>query len=185
MTESDLFYSGDQIRDLMLEGAALDRAVNPDHIQPAAAFISDYGLTLAHVTLRPFARGEHLQAFIELEEFARLLGAGRIIALLGGRAWSTADPIPPVSDDGDMRQRVTVIHDVTRRSARTDLYTDETSPPVAVIEERCGALDGMLHDHLANMHPATRGSDAEVRLYARLLEEAGHSVLLYRLADAA
>lgn len=56
--------------------------------------------------LRSFAPGEHAEALIELLALAAPLGADRLALSLGGRAWSLADPIPPVLDDGDLRQRV-------------------------------------------------------------------------------
>ena len=37
------------------------------------------------------------------------LGADRLAAALPGRAWSLDDPVVPVSDDGDLRQRVLML----------------------------------------------------------------------------
>jgi hypothetical protein len=73
------------------------------------AFAGDRPLLLA--TLRPFDKGAHDDAVLEVGALAMALGADRLALSLSGRAWSQQDPIPPVLDDGcDLRQRVIVVH---------------------------------------------------------------------------
>lgn len=59
--------------------------------------------------LRPYPKGEHLEAVEELLTLALPLGADRIAFCSTGRAWSMDDPVPPVSSDGDIRQRVLIV----------------------------------------------------------------------------
>jgi hypothetical protein len=74
-------------------------------------FRGDRGIVLAW--LRAFEKGAYHAAFIELIALAMPLGVDRLAVSLGGRAWSLADPVPPVVDGvGDLRQRVLVVHQV-------------------------------------------------------------------------
>jgi hypothetical protein len=72
--------------------------------------------------VRPVARDELLQALIELLALLLPMGADRIVLALPGRAWSTADPIPPVSAEADLRTPVLliVLADAHRRRCRTE-----------------------------------------------------------------
>ncbi|MEE8603296.1 hypothetical protein [Euzebya tangerina] len=63
-------------------------------------------------TLRPFTTGGHHRPVLEVLAVAAGLGADRLMISLAGRAWSLEDPIPPVSEDGDLRQPVLTIHSV-------------------------------------------------------------------------
>jgi len=63
---------------------------------------------LAMVTLRPFDPGEALGPMIEALAFLLPFGANRISAGFPGRGWSLDDPIPPVTDEVDLRQRIVV-----------------------------------------------------------------------------
>lgn len=65
-------------------------------------------LTLV-IDLRPFPPGGIEAPFTEAT--AGLLGAGctAVVAALPGRAWSLDDPIVPVLDDHDLRQRVVAV----------------------------------------------------------------------------
>lgn len=63
-------------------------------------------------TLRPFTTGGHHQPVLEVLAVAVGLGVNRLMISLAGRAWSMDDPIPPVSEDGDLRQPVITIHSV-------------------------------------------------------------------------
>jgi hypothetical protein len=64
---------------------------------------------LGSVRLRPHAPGELVTVLVEVLALLLPLGADRIVLGLPGRAWSTADPITPVADGIDLRQRVAVI----------------------------------------------------------------------------
>lgn len=61
---------------------------------------------LALVDLRPFPRGGIESPMVEAMAGVMALGANRFGAALPGRAWSMDDPIPPVTGDADLRQRV-------------------------------------------------------------------------------
>jgi hypothetical protein len=63
---------------------------------------------LGLVALRPHAPDDLVTALIEILALLLPLGTDRIVLALPGRAWSTDDPIAPVSDDVDLRQRVVV-----------------------------------------------------------------------------
>ncbi|WP_341254012.1 hypothetical protein, partial [Euzebya pacifica] len=75
-------------------------------------------------TVRPFDKGRHHDAIIEVGALAMALRANRLAISLGGRAWSRDDPIPPVLPDvGDLRQRVLVVHSVDAAAGRPECRT--------------------------------------------------------------
>jgi hypothetical protein len=59
--------------------------------------------------MRGFAKGAYHQPLTELLTLAGRLDADRVSFAITGRAWSMDDPIPPVTEDGDLRQRVLVV----------------------------------------------------------------------------
>lgn len=63
---------------------------------------------LGMVRLRPHEPGEVVKALLEVLALLLPLGADRIALALPGRAWSTEDPIAPVTDEVDLRQPVVV-----------------------------------------------------------------------------
>lgn len=69
----------------------------------------DGDVPLALLDLRPFPRGGVHAPVVEAVAGLLALGADCFAAALPGRAWSVADPIVPVSDDGDLRQRVLLL----------------------------------------------------------------------------
>lgn len=82
----------------------------------------DRGIVLAW--LRGFKRGAYHAAFVELIALAVPLGVDRLAVSLGGRAWSLADPVPPVADGaGDLRQRVLLVHQVDGHRRRAETTT--------------------------------------------------------------
>lgn len=96
--------SWDTVADAIRAGAQVDlEAGAPGGLYLAAAAGAD-GLFLA--TSRPFPKGGYADPVIELGSLAVVLGADRVAIGVTGRAWSLDDPIPPVSDEGDLRQRV-------------------------------------------------------------------------------
>ncbi len=64
---------------------------------------------LAVVGLRPFLPGEATQALLEVLSLVVPLGADRLAFASVGRVWSKDDPIPPVCEEGDLRQRAVLI----------------------------------------------------------------------------
>ncbi len=59
--------------------------------------------------LRPFDDGGPVPALIELLALLLPLGVDRLALTLSGRAWSGADPVVPVCEDGDLRQQVLLL----------------------------------------------------------------------------
>lgn len=87
----------------------------------ACASLAHHGFTytmlLAHrgdeplflALLRLYGHGDHLDPLREALTLATPLGADRVAFCSTGRAWSMDDPVAPVCDDGDLRQRVIVV----------------------------------------------------------------------------
>jgi hypothetical protein len=75
---------------------------------------------LGSARLRPHEPGQLATALLEVLALLLPLGADRLVLALPGRAWSLADPIPPVADEADLRQRVVVVvtADAHRRPCR-------------------------------------------------------------------
>lgn len=93
----------------VLVEAATDDLRSTSEVQPAlAAFAGDDWQFLAW--LRPFARGRYHDPMTEVLGLALALGCDRLALSISGRAWSMDDPVPPVTADGDLRQRVLVLH---------------------------------------------------------------------------
>lgn len=59
--------------------------------------------------IRPYEKGNHLDPIREVLTLAEPLGADRLAFCSTGRAWSMHDPVPPVCDEGDLRQRVVIV----------------------------------------------------------------------------
>lgn len=64
---------------------------------------------LVVIDLRPFPPGGVQTPMVEAMAGVLALGADRFAAALPGRAWSMDDPVVPVSEDGDLRQRVLML----------------------------------------------------------------------------
>ena len=157
------------------------------------AFDEDELLVL--VGLRPFAPGQYEGPLVEAMALVLPLGADRVSVALPARAWSLDDPVPPVTADADLRQRVltqvtidghgratpevrTRLHPFRLPSGRPDaapLVWDDALDP--------GRGEGWLPDALAAM-VAGRGRigvDATVDEYRQQLlrlHDLGHDVLL-------
>lgn len=96
-------------RHFLIDLAVTDLAGGGEVRPTLVAFCGEQPLFLA--TLRPFDQGAHLDAIVEVGALAAGVGADRVALSLSGRAWSQADPIPPVlGPDCDLRQRVIVVH---------------------------------------------------------------------------
>jgi hypothetical protein len=104
---------------LAMCAADLDAGLDP--VPTLAAFIGDRPLAL--VGLRPFAPGEIVQALVEVLALLLPLGCDRLALALPGRAWSLDDPIVPVTDDGDLRQRVLMLTVADARGRPCELRT--------------------------------------------------------------
>lgn len=72
-----------------------------------ATFSGDVPLFVAWLRAHP--PGGYTQPLIELLALAGPLGADRLGFAASGRAWSLDDPIPPVAEDVDLRQRALVL----------------------------------------------------------------------------
>lgn len=90
---------------LSLEEEALATDVPPTPL--LLAYAGD--AAIATVRLRPFPSGGLLDALIEVLSLLLHLGVDRVALALPGRAWSLDDPIPPVSDEVDLRVPVVVL----------------------------------------------------------------------------
>lgn len=96
---------------------------------------------LVVIDLRPFPPGGVQTPMVEAMAGVLALGADRFGAALPGRAWSMDDPVVPVSEDGDLRQRVLML--TTARPdepVRTwilpfDLVGDELTWHAATLDE--------------------------------------------------
>ena len=97
----------DEVLDVAV-GFAEDDLRDSDEVRPAMfAFRGEQPLFVAFV--RPFPEGGYADPLIELFALAGGLRTDRLALSMPARAWSLEDPIPPVSDDGDLRQRVLAI----------------------------------------------------------------------------
>lgn len=76
-------------------------------IPTVLAFAGDQPIGV--VGLRPFGPGGAGQALLEVLSLLVPLGADRLAFAATGRIWSVDDPIPPVCDAGDLRQRAIVV----------------------------------------------------------------------------
>ncbi len=125
------------------------------------AFARDRALAI--VGLRPFGPGEVDQALLEVLALLVPLGADRLAFAATGRVWSLDDPIVPVCDAGDLRQRALVItvadgHDPARplRGAIHPFEGDGDEltflPPVAADQVPGGPAATLLEGAVAERH---------------------------------
>lgn len=97
----------EQAEGFLLEAAAGDLAAGVSPLPSLVACIDDEVVALG--TLRPFDDEGPVPALVEVLALLLPLGVNRVALLLAGRAWSTLDPIPPVTEAGDLRARVVVL----------------------------------------------------------------------------
>lgn len=98
----------EDIDDLFVQWAAEDLEETGEIRPGLAAFAGERPRFLAW--LRPFPKGAYHKPLIELFALAGPLDADRLAVSMPARVWSLDDPIPPVSADGDLRQRALVVH---------------------------------------------------------------------------
>lgn len=96
-----------QLEQLLLDEAAPDLADGGSPLPRLAAAIDDEVVALG--VLRPFEVTGPVTALVEVLALLLPLGVNRVALRLGGRAWSAADPIPPVSDTVDLRAPVLLL----------------------------------------------------------------------------
>lgn len=98
----------DEVEELFVSCAEADLEQWGELAPALVAFSGEQLLFIAW--LRPFEKGAYHDPVIELLALAMPLDADRLALALAGRAWSFEDPIAPVSEDADLRQRVLVLH---------------------------------------------------------------------------
>jgi hypothetical protein len=78
-------------------------------VQPA--LVAFAGATLRFVAwVRPFPKGKYAKPLTELFALAAPLDCDRLMLSMSARAWSLDDPIPPVTEDADLRQRLLLLY---------------------------------------------------------------------------
>ena len=163
----------------------------PDPRPHLVGFAGDTAMVL--VGLRPFAPGAYAGPLVEALALALPLGADRVSVALPGRAWSLEDPVVPVTDGADLRQRVLTQctadghrrdrPEVTMRLHPFDVATDDDRALVWAPSLDPGPGEGWIPDALATLVGARdrvggdTGMDDLVRQLVRL-ERLGHEVLL-------
>jgi hypothetical protein len=111
----------EDIDDLFVQ-CATDDLEAAGEIRPGmAAFAGDRLRFLAW--LRPFAKGAYHKPLIELFALAGPLDADRLALSIAARVWSLDDPIPPVTREVDLRQRVLMLHVVDGAQGRPRSHT--------------------------------------------------------------
>jgi hypothetical protein len=120
--------SWSDIEAFLLDEATHDLAAGVGPLPTVAAAIDDEVVALG--TLRPFDDTGPVPALVEVLALLLPLGVNRVALRLSGRAWSTLDPIPPVSDAGDLRARVLVLvqADGVSRPCRISSQLHELQP---------------------------------------------------------
>jgi hypothetical protein len=170
----------------LLVGLAGDDLAEQGEVHPTLVALT--GDTLAFLAfLRPFEKGCYADPMIELLALAMPLGCDRLALSIGGRVWSLEDPIPPVSDHVDLRQRALVLYYVEGTEPAVsdsvlhpfDLVDGEVvwSPPVGDL----GTAEGWIPEAL-RLAVQRRGElatgDAEIRRQAARCQQLGHEVHL-------
>ncbi len=167
---------------------ARDDLERGEEVRPCLlAWRGDRPLLVAY--LRPYRRGGHVDALVEVLSVAAPLGADRLALSVGGRAWSLRDPVTPVIDGvGDLRQRVVVLEQVDATSGRIVMGTlavpfrlDDRRqvtwlPPVdseETISRACTALAASIH------HRGRFAAEPDrIRRRAQACVAAGHQLAL-------
>ena len=112
----------DEVPGYLLELAHRDLDVSPVPLPSLVAFAGARPIAIG--VLRPFDASGPVPALVELLALLLPLGVDRLALTLTGRAWSTEDPVPPVCEDGDLRQPVLVL-----------VTADATARPCALTSE--------------------------------------------------
>lgn len=178
----------DRVEDLHRWYAELDA---PDPRPHLVGFAGDTALVL--VGLRPFAPGAYQGPLVEALALALPLGADRVSVALPGRAWSLRDPVVPVTDGADLRQRVLTQCSADGHRRDRPTVTMRLHPFHVVATDDGGLVwdpaidpgpgEGWIPDALATLVGARAdvGGDAGTHDLVRQLERLqrlGHEVLL-------
>jgi hypothetical protein len=170
----------------LLVGSATDDLSERGEVTPClVAFAGDDLRVIAF--WRPFAKGAYHDPLIELLALAMPLGADRFALSIAGRGWSLDDPIPPVSADADLRQRLLVVElvDATGDEVRHDSvlhpFDLDTGGPRWQDPQRLPGGTGWIGEVLkaaaAAEEPLTT-DDAEIARQARRCVHLGHDLHL-------
>lgn len=162
-----------------------------DAPDPAPLLLAQVGSEpLGIIRLRPFPRGQMHGPVIEAMALALPLGADRVSVALPGRAWSLDDPIPPVIDGADLRQRVltqVTVDGHEHTPPRCEVLLHPFTATAATIGwdpvVRPGPGEGWLPAALTTLVGSRdalvrAGTAAERRQQAERLDDLGHVVLL-------
>ena len=183
-----MLHTWDRLADLHRWYAELDA---PDPRPHLAGFVGDHACVL--IGLRPFAPGAYQGPLVEAMALALPLGADRVSVALPGRAWSLDDPVVPVSDHGDLRQRVLTqctadghrrqVPHVSMRLHPFDVEVGDTGPGLVWHDALDpGPGEGWIPDALRTLVGArdeiSRADDLEaIARQAARLHTLGHEVL--------
>jgi hypothetical protein len=163
----------------------------PDPAPHLVAFLGDD--LLFTLRLRPFAPGAYQGPLIEAMALALPLGADRVSVGMPARVWSMDDPVPPVTADVDLRQRVVVQTSVDGRDRDEPSLTMALHPFTVGTSEDPDALawhpavdpgpgEGWIPEALctlvAGRHDVSPGTGEERRRQAERLDRLGHLVVL-------
>lgn len=138
--------------------------------------------------LRPFAKGDHAQPLIELLALAMPLDADRLAFAITGRLTSLDDPIPPVTEDGDLRQRALIVEYAD--GAAGTLRQDSVLHPFDVVDDRVRWQPPVGHRHgegwvrdvlgcaVAHRGELAATSDGDIRRQVQRCLALGHELYL-------
>lgn len=106
----------DDVDELVVATATDDLEATGEVVPCFVAFAGDHLRFIAF--LRPFAKGAYADPIVELSALAMPLDADRLALSVGARVWSLDDPVPPVTADADLRQRVLQVEYVDGTAGR-------------------------------------------------------------------
>jgi hypothetical protein len=175
--------SWERLEDLFVGCATKDLEACGEVDPVLAAYRGEEALFLAW--LRPFEKGCYDGPLIELLALAMPLDADRLALSIAARAWSLEDPIPPVTEDADLRQRILVVHVVD--GAASPVRTASAIHPFDLGPEgvswgevqRFGPGEGWipraLEVSIASRHQL-QAPDSEIRKQAERVIDLGHKL---------
>ncbi len=119
----------EEVESFLLDGALLELDHGLAPLPALAAFAGEDPVAVGN--LRPFEPGEVVPALVEVLALLLPLEVDRLALLLPARAWSVADPIPPVTDEVDLRTPVLVVvrGDAHEQACITDATVQELLVP--------------------------------------------------------
>ncbi len=180
----------DEVEQWLKEEAEADLLAGQDSARPClAAYRGHEPLFVAF--LRRFEKGRYHDAVIELLALAIPLQANQLAMSMTGRAWSLDDPIVPVSEEGDLRQRVLMIESADSTSGAVEslsvIFPFEQTAPGAPLRwgDRIahGGAQGWIPGALRiavqpETHRRMHSTDADMRQQAARIQHLGHLLAL-------